>query len=185
MHLYSKISFGLGRLGQAGPQAVLAGLASVFWTLSWPDPGPEPFPFLFFSRWPIQLSGQNPDQNRFPFPFFIFNNFRGGEGEGGPRGRAQRGTHPHLRFERLKTGLLGAPKGIPRYTRPRGAILTFLEKVRFGAPKEISRDTRLRDANLAFLRKSQTRRPKGHFSVDEAQKGKSDFSEKSQIRTSK
>ena len=47
LHLYSGISFGLGRLGQSGPQAVLAGLASVFWTLSWPDPGPKPFPFIF------------------------------------------------------------------------------------------------------------------------------------------
>ena len=50
-HLYSKISFGLGRLGQSGSQAGLAGLVNAFRALSWPagpDPGTKPFPFLFF-----------------------------------------------------------------------------------------------------------------------------------------
>ena len=98
LHLYSEISFGLGRFGQSGPQAVLAGLASVFWTLSWPDPGPKPFPFLFFQ--PMAKSAERPDSRPKPFsvPVFYFLFFRGGEGrEGSPRPRA-RGDPPPPTF---------------------------------------------------------------------------------------
>ena len=47
LHLYSKISFGLGRLGPSGPQAVL---------------GPKPLPFIF-----ILADGRDQNRSRFYF----------------------------------------------------------------------------------------------------------------------
>ena len=60
--------------------------------------GAETVPVYFhFSRWPNQLSGQNPDQNRFPFPFLIFY-FSEGGGEGGVPAAARKWGPPPPTF---------------------------------------------------------------------------------------
>ena len=81
LQLYSEISFGLGRLGQSGPWAGPAGPVSAFRVLSGPagpDPGPKPFPFLFFlTARPAELclvarAGPEFGPKPFSVPVFIF-----------------------------------------------------------------------------------------------------------------
>ena len=107
LDLYSEIPFWAGPVGPVGAAGCAGWTSQCLLDTFLARSGTKTVPvFIFFSRWPSQLSGQNPDQNRFPFPFFIFYFFRGGEGGRGPRGRAQGGTHPHRRFGALKSGLL-------------------------------------------------------------------------------